>query len=291
VRGEPPIRPLLHARESDRAPEPEHPRRPGASGAPETERPRGPRSARAVLQLLALLARSEGPVRADEAAESLGKSLSATYELLDALCAEGFAMHLKPAGYTLADPGRAAALAQNVDTAPPASLTAAVDELFERTHKRAYLAAARSGQVVIPVVRGRQGVRRIPGLGDEIGDDAHALALGKIALSLLSAEGLQRYVDRGLRAFTAKTIVAPEALRRELQTVQRTGLALDCEEHSEDFCCLAVPVLNGSRQTVAALGISMSANAFEHEREALEPILRDVAERAIPALPEKQANS
>jgi DNA-binding IclR family transcriptional regulator len=48
-----------------------------------------------------------------------------------------------------------------------------------------------------------------------------------------------------------------------------------------------VPVQDGRRRTVAALGISMSAHAFDTERESLVPTLRDVAERAIPALPEK----
>jgi DNA-binding IclR family transcriptional regulator len=254
-------------------------------------RSRGPRSARAVLQLLALLARSDNPLRADEAASALGKSLSATYELLDALCAEGFAVHVERGGYALADPGRAAAIAQAVETEPPPTLAAAVDELFERTRKRAYLAVARSGHVVIPVVRGRQGLRRIPGLGDEIGDDAHALALGKIALSLLDEAGLERYIGHGLRRFTDRTIVDPHALRDELTAVRRTGLAVDREEYSHDFCCLAVPVYNGRRQAVAAFGISMSAHAFDTEREALEPILREVAERAVPALPEKGPGS
>ena len=73
-------------------------------------RSRTPKSARAVLQLLALLARSDGPVRADAAASSLGKGLSSTYDLLDVLCREGFALHVD-GGYVLADPGRAAAVA------------------------------------------------------------------------------------------------------------------------------------------------------------------------------------
>jgi DNA-binding IclR family transcriptional regulator len=258
---------------------------PAAEPAPAPAR--GPRTARAVLQLLALLARSDKPVRADEAAASLHKSLSATYDLLDALCAEGFAVHSDRGGFLLADPGRAVAVAHAVEPAPPASLAAAVEELFERTRKRAYLATARSGQVIIPVARGRQGVPRIPGLASEIGEEAHALALGKIALSLLPAEGLQRYIDRGLRRFTPHTVCDPDVLKAELQAIRRTGVASDREEYHGDFCCLAVPVQDGRRRTVAALGISMSAHAFDTERDVLVPTLRDVAARAIPALPEK----
>jgi DNA-binding IclR family transcriptional regulator len=252
-------------------------------------RSRTPKSARAVLQLLALLARSDGPVRADAAASSLGKGLSSTYDLLDVLCREGFALHVD-GGYVLADPGRAAAVAVAGPgaPAPPASLRAAVDELFERTGKRSYLAAARSGRVVIPAVRGRQGVRRIPGLPDQIGREAHALALGKIALSLLGDDALERYIDAGLTRFTEHTITRPDALRAELAAVRRTGIAGDGEEYRPDFCCLAVPVHDGRRQVVAALGISMSAHSYATERDVLEPVLREVAARAVPALPENR---
>jgi IclR family acetate operon transcriptional repressor len=261
-----------------------------AVGAQAPARLRGPRTAHAVLRLLALLARSEGAVSAGDAAQALGKSQSATYALLDALCAEGFAVHGEHGGYVLADPGRAVSLAHDGSEGPP-TLAAAVDELFERTGKRAYLAVARSGHIVIPLVRGRQGVRRIPGLGEEIGDKAHALALGKVALSLLGPEALERYIAHGLRRLTSHTIVDPDVLRDELAVVRRTGVASDVEEYHDDVCCIAVPVYNGRRQAVAALGISMSPHCFETERPGLETTLRDVAQRTVPAMPEKPEES
>ena len=124
----------------------------------------------------------------------------------------------------------------------PAGLDGVVDELFARTHKRAYLALSRGGRLVIPLVRGRQGMPRIPGLGLRVGENAHALALGKIALSLLSPAELHRYLDRGLRGFTACTITNPDLLRAELDGHPRRAIAADCEELAENFCCLATPV-------------------------------------------------
>lgn len=166
----------------------------------------------------------------------------------------------------------------------PGGLGGILDELFARTHKRVYLAAARSGQVVIPLARGRQGMPRIPGLGARIGENAHALALGKVALSLLDDAGLERYVSRGLRSFTPATIVSPEVLRGQLDEIRAGAIGFDHEEFSEDFCCLATPVRNAGGQAVAALGISMSARCFEREREPLSEALRDVAERATGVL-------
>jgi acetyl-CoA synthetase len=247
-------------------------------------------TARTVLRLLTLLAQDPDGLRADEVAEQLGKSTSTAYNLLDTLCREGFVVHGEGGAYRLTADASALVPSTPSTGRLPTSLEGVLDDLFERTHKRVYLAAAQSGHVVIPLARGRQGMPRIPGLGVRIGDNAHALALGKIALSLLDERGLERYIGRGLRAFTPATITDGERLRAQLDEIRATDLAFDREEFREDFCCLAVAVRNVRGQAVAALGISMSARCFEIERETLTDTLRDVALEAtvvlgIPAAP------
>jgi DNA-binding IclR family transcriptional regulator len=246
-------------------------------------RTRGVGTARAVLSLLSLLASADDGLRADEVAEALGKSASTAYSLLDTLCQEGFVTHAADGAYRLTGQARSLVPAARGNRLP-GSLDGVLDELFTRTHKRVYLAAARSGQVVIPLVRGRQGMPVIPGLGSRIGENAHTLALGKVALSLLGEAALQRYIDRGLRVFTPATIVSPEHLRAQLAEIRAGAVAFDCEEFRADFCCLAAPVRNAVGQPVAALGISMSARCFELERASLTAVLVDVAERASAVL-------
>ncbi len=246
-------------------------------------RTRGVGTARNVLSLLSLLACAEDGLRADEVAEALGKSTSTAYSLLDTLCQEGFVVRAGNGAYRLT--GQASSLVPPArGNQLPGSLDGVLDELFRRTHKRVYLAAARSGQVVIPLVRGRQGMPLIPGLGSRIGENAHALALGKVALSLLGEATLQRYIDRGLRVFTPHTITSEVELRAQLADIRAGAVAYDCEEFGLDACCLAAPVRNGSGRPVAALGISMSARCFELERASLEAVLVDVAERASAVL-------
>jgi acetyl-CoA synthetase len=246
-------------------------------------------TARAVLSLLALLARAEDGMRADEVADALGKSPSTAYNLLDTLCQEGFATHLRGGAYRLtAEAARLVPAGRAHEI--PSGLGGLLDELFIRTHKRVYLAAAQSGQVVIPLARGRQGMPRIPGLGARIGANAHALALGKVALSLLSERALERYIAHGLRAFTPATITEPDVLRDQLDKIRSGAVAYDCEEFGRDFSCLALPVRNARGQAVAALGISMSARCFELDREPLSDVLRDVVAQAsrvlsAPAVP------
>jgi IclR family transcriptional regulator, acetate operon repressor len=246
-----------------------------------------------VLSLLSLLSCADDGMRADEVAGALGKSASTAYCLLDTLCQEGFVVHAHDGTYHLTGQARSLVPASRGNRLPE-SLDGVLDELFTRTHKRVYLAAARSGQVVIPLVRGRQGMPVIPGLGSRIGENAHTLALGKVALSLLGEAALQRYIGRGLRVFTPATIVSPDLLRAQLAEIRAGAVAFDCEEFCADFCCLAAPVRNAAGQPVAALGISMSARCFELERASLEAVLVDVAERAsavlaareLPAIPE-----
>ena len=114
----------------------------------------------------------------------------------------------------------------------------------------------------------------MPGLGTRIGSNAHALALGKVALSLLDASALDRYIEPGLRPYTPHTIVSPDGLRAQLDDIRAGEVAFDREEFDVDFCCLAKPVLDARGRAVAALGLSMSSRCFDTERETLAEVLR-----------------
>jgi DNA-binding IclR family transcriptional regulator len=236
-----------------------------------------------VLHLLSLLARAEDGMRADDVAEALGKSTSTAYNLLDTLRQERFVVHAGDGSYHLTSEAAGFVPAAGGRDLPT-GLGGILDELFARTRKRVYLAAAQSGQVVIPLARGRQGMPLIPGLDPRIGENAHALALGKVALSLLDERGLERYISHGLRAFTPGTILSPDRLRAQLAEIRAGAVASDREEFAADFCCLALAVRNARGQAVAALGVSMSARCFELEREPLSDALREVADQAAQVL-------
>jgi DNA-binding IclR family transcriptional regulator len=234
---------------------------------------RGLSTARAVLQVEWLLAREPDGVRADQVARTLGKSTSTAHNLLASLVEEGVATRRPGSVYALSP-----AFRRQVSEAPELQdLAALVDDLLARTHKRAYLAVPQEGHLRVVVERGVQGMLKLPGLGPEIRDNAHAVALGKVVLALAPDEALDRYVHAGLRGFTRHTITRPEALRSELRQVRRTGIASDCEEFDADFCCLAAPILDERHRFLGAVGISMTRRAFEDERQALEETLRDVA--------------
>jgi acetyl-CoA synthetase len=244
---------------------------------------RGLSTARAALQVLHLLARHPDGVRADEVAEALGKSSSTAYNLLASLCEEGVAARHATGRYALA-PGFRRLIESGEAPAPPApparGLVGVVDELFARTHKRSYLALVESGRLHIVLTRGQQGMPRIPRLSAEIHDEAHALAIGKVALAMTGGRTLERYLQGGLRAFTDRTITETEALVAELAEVRRTGIAADRAEFDGDFCCLAAPIVDREGGFLGGVGISMSPRSYGAERDELVRTMRDVVRKA-----------
>jgi DNA-binding IclR family transcriptional regulator len=250
--------------------------------APAAASSRSLSTARAVLRVLSLLVERPSGVRADEVAQALGKSISTAYYLLTSLCEEGFAVHESQGVYRPARGLEELEAAAEQASPVSAGLDAAVDQLFLRTRRRSYLGAVRPGRIEIVAFRGRQGVPRMPGLGSEIRDSAHALAMGKVVLSLLGPSGLDGYTARGLKSFTPYTITSPEALATELQRVRRDGFAVDREEFDENFCCIAAPIFDERGRFLAALGLSITPRVFDRERERLAATVIDVAQRAEP---------
>jgi acetyl-CoA synthetase len=256
------------------------------AGAPIAERHGGTlTTARSALQVLALLQDRPDGVRAEEVASAIGKSLSTAYYLLRALCEEGFAVHDDKGGTYRAEARRAAD--PGTPGAAPArelSLAALADELFARTHKRSYVGVLDGGAIEIVEVRGRQGLPRLPGMGDRISDAAHASAMGKVVLSLMRPVAVDRYVARGLRVVAPATITDPAVLRAQLEQARRDGFAVDVEELAPDFCCVAAPVFGREGGLRAIAGISMSLRAFEESLDVLSRAVREVAATKL-ALP------
>jgi acetyl-CoA synthetase len=248
-----------------------------------------------VLRVFALLLEHPEGVRADEVAAELGKSVSTAYYLLTSLCEEGFAVHESKGVYRrargLEDLTAAVGEHAHPGHALHEGVAGSVDELFLRTRKRSYLGVVKAGRIEIVAFAGRQGVPRMPGLGSEIRDSAHALAMGKVVLSLLGDGGRARYMARGLKAFTSQTITSPEELEKELARGRHDGYAVDREEFDENFCCIAAPIFDDQGRFAAAVGLSVTPHVFDAERHRLAQIVKAVARRTAPAGPKDRRTS
>jgi DNA-binding IclR family transcriptional regulator len=255
---------------------------PAASRSGSAEPPgstRGLSTARAVLRVFSFMAHHPEGVTAREVAKELGKSVSTAYYLLASLDEEGFAVHAAGHRYRLCD-GATTSAQPTPDPSAAIALSHAIDELFARTRRRSYLARVQTGAIVITAVRGRQGIPSVPGLTSRIGRNAHAVAIGKVVLSLLPEHSRRRYIERGLRAYTPRTITSARALLAELDEVHNNQYAIERGEFHPDYSCIAAPILGDRGRFLAVLALSTPNRAFDVEANQLLATVRALATAA-----------
>lgn len=103
----------------------------------------------------------------------------------------------------------------------------------------------------------------------------HATALGKAVLAHSPAGFVDEVVGSELTAWTGRTIVDADQLRRQLMGVRLRGLAVDVREFSADASCVASPVFSPAGELVAAISVSGPAESFSPDR--LGPAVRAAA--------------
>lgn len=134
--------------------------------------------------------------------------------------------------------------------------TPVLETLTAATGESAHF-AIRSGNEIIVIARtAGSGLLQ---LVDRTGSQrpAHATALGKVLLAALSDTQVRLFLgETDLRKYTAKTIVEPDALLREIDQARRKGIAYDDGEFDEEVRCVAVPVHDFAGRVAGAIGIS-----------------------------------
>ncbi len=85
----------------------------------------------------------------------------------------------------------------------------------------------------------------------------HSSAPGKAILSTLAWERAEDILwTAGKPAFTRSTLRTLEEAEREMKQIGNQGYALDRQENEPGVCCMAAPVVDPLRETVAAIFIS-----------------------------------
>jgi IclR family acetate operon transcriptional repressor len=109
----------------------------------------------------------------------------------------------------------------------------------------------------------------------------HATASGKIFLAAMAPAAFEQWLSTAvLERHTAQTITDRSRLRREIESVRKTGVGLHDSEMFEDSVAIAVPVLDHGGRTCAAVAMHAPATR-ENIRSCLRhlPALRRAAER------------
>jgi len=84
----------------------------------------------------------------------------------------------------------------------------------------------------------------------------HCTAVGKVLLAFQPADYVKQVIERGLTAYTAKTITKREAVLGMLEEVRLREHAIDDEESEVGLRAIAAPVRNHSGAVIAALGVA-----------------------------------
>ncbi|MFI6099136.1 IclR family transcriptional regulator [Lentzea sp. NPDC051213] len=99
----------------------------------------------------------------------------------------------------------------------------------------------------------------------------HATSSGKILLAYLAADERKRLVSLPLDSYTENTVISPDQLLLELETVASQGYAACFEELELGLHAVAVPVRGHRGEVVAAM--SASGPSYRLSRERVEQII------------------
>jgi IclR family acetate operon transcriptional repressor len=211
---------------------------------------------RAAAILDAVARRPEGIGLADLSAD-LGLHTSTAFHLVKTLVSLGFVSQVAGTKrYRIGSRLFTLAAGALEETTLLALATPLLERLSAQTGEAAHLAVRSKQEIVVIARTAASGLLQLSGRTGAT-RPAHATAIGKMLLSVLSPDELDRLLaDLPLPVFTEKTISSAAALRRELEEVRRQGMAYDDCELDPDVRCIAVPVRDFAGRCVGALGIS-----------------------------------
>lgn len=157
--------------------------------------------------------------------------------------------------------------------------------LTERTGETANIAIADQGDVVyVSQIDTHEPIRAFfpPGTRGYM----HASGIGKILLAHMPRRVTLRILEeKGVPAFTDKTIVDIDALFAELAVIRERGWSIDDEERHAGMRCLAAPIFNEFGEAIAGISISGPIVRLPDDTLAeLGPVVREAADEVTLAI-------
>jgi DNA-binding IclR family transcriptional regulator len=238
------------------------------------------------MRILDHVAAAPGPLPAKQIAQALDLALPTTYHLLTTLVTGGYLVHLEhekayALGHRVDDLARG--LHRQIAAPPEVERVAAV--IHQEAGAAAYYAALRDTEMIVAHVSDCHEHPRIRILDVGFHQAPHATAFGKLMLATLDAGLAEDLLDlTGTPSITSATVTDRQLLRRQLEQVRTTGLAVEVDEFQADLSCMAAPVTDGAGRFVGAAAISMPTAQLRQRRWAVERAVRMGAVRATRAV-------
>ena len=244
------------------------------------------KSVRRIFRIMDLVSRQGEDLTAKQLAHEIGTSLSSCYYLLNILSDEGYIEKVhRRGGYRI---GRTISLLQESSRSDfDSKIEPVVEELAQRTLRRAYSAVLSHGEMEVTQVKAPPESPPV-GVVEGFRGASHALALGKVLLAGMGSKYVEGYIDDhgGLEAFTPRTIVQPSLLHSQLNKVRLVGLATDFEEFAQNLCCVAAPLASRRGKVEGAIGLSTTTRRIHDEGRHLIGMVQWAAGEASALLKE-----
>ena len=152
-----------------------------------------------------------------------------------------------------------------------------LNDVYAATLATVHLAVRDGNQVLyLQRLAGRTSVPIVSTVGSRL--PLHCTGVGKVLLAYAPAD-VQARAFASLVRVTPHTITSPAVLRAQIDRIRRDGIATTAEEMSLGACSLAVPVIKGSDDNVAA-AIGVVVPTLKRDRQRLLGALQ-VAARGI----------
>jgi IclR family KDG regulon transcriptional repressor len=217
------------------------------------------------LQVLTLLADVGRELSLKEICMRTGLPKTTAFRYLYTLSIHGYVVHngesdvyrLGPRSWQLGQ--SAGQFARLLDVALPH-----MQELRDRFDETVNLGVLNHTDIIyLGMVESRRALRMQAILGGR--DPAYSTSLGKAILSALPEEQRAAHLPARLIPRTNATLVAPEALRLDLELSRQRGYAVDQGENEDGSCCIGAPIFDRHRHAIAAISVSAPASRLPPE--------------------------
>lgn len=218
------------------------------------------------LRVLEELVQSPESLGVAELANKCGWSRSNVHRLLQTLCALGYA-ESKDGRYraTLKVWSLGSQVISRVDV--KALAMPVLQRLAAESGETVHLSIYENGQVVyVEKIESQHPVRAYTEIGGRA--PAYCVATGKSLLAFQDPDEIDTVAGK-LVAFTANTIVSPDALRATLSEVRAGDYAVNRGEWRAQVSGVGAPIRNASNQVIAAIGVSGPTERFNEAALAL----------------------
>jgi DNA-binding IclR family transcriptional regulator len=226
--------------------------------------------ARAVAIMRALEDRPDG-LSLGQIAQQVDLARSTVQRIVAALAAEQMLIAASPTGRVRLGP----TIVRLAASGPSDFLSVArpfLQNISDELRETVDLAAVKDDHLVfIDQVVGPQRLRTVSGVGETF--PLYCTANGKAYLATLTDDQIERLIGRNYKKRTPNTLSSFAELIKDLNTVRKTGVALDHEEHTLGICAAGVAFQDPLGNSVA-ISVPVPAQRFYGHETSIVKRLR-----------------